>query len=180
MSRLSRPSFRFVLEAVLIVLTAVVTGLMHLSAWAIAAAVFFVWIVAAVIEYWFSKRREQRAAAPAPRPEPEPVVEAPVVAPPVETVRVVPREPEPEPGPEPEPEPEPVAATPPPIAPPGPRNWNLWDIERAQRDRGEPDDEREFLLMYLRDYAGPDGNLPLEFDDLVRESFGELLGAPTG
>ena len=44
MSRLSRPSFRFVLEAVLIVLTAVVTGLMHLSAWAIAAAVFFVWI----------------------------------------------------------------------------------------------------------------------------------------
>jgi hypothetical protein len=73
----------------------------------------------------------------------------------------------------------PVAYEPVPVAPPRPRNWNLWDVERALRDRG-PDEEREYLLMYLRDDAGPDGQLPLEFDDLVRESFGELLGAPTG
>jgi hypothetical protein len=33
-------------------------------------------------------------------------------------------------------------------------------------------------LHYLREYAGPDGMLPLDFDGLVRESFGELLGTP--
>ena len=32
--------------------------------------------------------------------------------------------------------------------------------------------------MYLRDYAGPDGTLPIDFDELVRESFGDVLGTP--
>ena len=39
------------------------------------------------------------------------------------------------------------------------------------------DEERTFLLMYLREFAGPDGLLPLDFDGLVRDSFGELVGA---
>jgi hypothetical protein len=62
-----------------------------------------------------------------------------------------------------------------------PREWNLWDLERAVRDAAgedaERDEERSFLLMYLRDYAGPDGSLPASFDPLVRDSFGDLLGS---
>ena len=84
------------------------------------------------------------------------------------------RKPRVAPGPVPEP-----AAAPAPAPPSGPRNWNLWEIERAVRERGALDEEREYLLIYLRDYAGTDGRLPLEFHELVRESFGELLGTPT-
>ena len=73
--------------------------------------------------------------------------------------------------PEPEPELVPVVA----------RQWNLWELESALRGRGEAkEEEEEFLLLYLRDYAGADGVLPLDFDGLVRESFGELLGTSTG
>jgi hypothetical protein len=104
----------------------------------------------------------------------------------VELVVVPPLPPEPEP----EPEPEPV-----PVAPPeadggavvelplrgGPREWNLWDIERRARERyGEDhyrDEEWLALLVYLREYASPDGMLPADFDDLIRSSFGELLTA---
>ena len=39
------------------------------------------------------------------------------------------------------------------------------------------DEERTFLLMYLREFAGPDGLLPDDFDSLVRDSFGDLVGA---
>jgi hypothetical protein len=31
--------------------------------------------------------------------------------------------------------------------------------------------------MYLREFAGPDGSLPADFDGLVRDSFGELVSA---
>jgi len=62
-----------------------------------------------------------------------------------------------------------------------PRSWNLWDLERLSRDAAGADamldEERTFLLMYLREFAGPDGVLPLDFDGLVRDSFGELVGA---
>jgi hypothetical protein len=58
------------------------------------------------------------------------------------------------------------------------RQWNIWELDRAARDSGRIDEERDFLLLYLRDYAGPDGLLPLDFDALVRESFGDLLGTP--
>jgi hypothetical protein len=30
--------------------------------------------------------------------------------------------------------------------------------------------------MYLREFAGPDGELSVDFDALVRDSFGELVG----
>ena len=58
-----------------------------------------------------------------------------------------------------------------------PRSWNVWELDRVLKDSGGASEEREFLLLYLRDYAGPDGTLPLDFDGLVRESFGDLLGA---
>jgi len=62
-----------------------------------------------------------------------------------------------------------------------PRQWNLWDLERLTREHAGTDEardeERSFLLMYLRDFAGADGLLPIDFDGLVRDSFGELVGA---
>jgi hypothetical protein len=93
--------------------------------------------------------------------------------------------PDPEPEPEPPP-PEPAAAEPDPVVVPigvgaSPREWNLWDLERLSREhagRDEArDEERSFLLMYLRDFAGPDGVLPIDFDGLVRDSFGDLVAA---
>jgi hypothetical protein len=100
-------------------------------------------------------------------------------------------EPEPELGPEPElelardgaeaaePEPAPESVAAPAIWEGPPREWNVFDLERLARegagvDAGR-DEEREFLLLYLRDFAGPDGRLPANFDGLVRDSFGELL-----
>jgi outer membrane biosynthesis protein TonB len=60
-----------------------------------------------------------------------------------------------------------------------PRHWNLWDLERRARDEAQRDplryEEWSYLFVHLRQFATPDGSLPVEFDDLVRESFGELL-----
>ena len=39
------------------------------------------------------------------------------------------------------------------------------------------DEERNYLLMYLREFATSNGALPVDFDPLVRESFGDLLVA---
>jgi hypothetical protein len=117
-------------------------------------------------------------APPAPVPAPAPVAERPALA-------AVPElEPEPEPEPEPAPEPPPTAA-PPAVVPigvgAGPRQWNLWDLERLTREHAGSDplhnEERQFLLLYLREFADGDGLLPVDFDGLVRESFGELVGA---
>jgi hypothetical protein len=62
-----------------------------------------------------------------------------------------------------------------------PREWNLWELERAARDHATDDvarnEERSYLLMYLREFAGPDGTLPTDFDGLVRDAFGDLLHA---
>jgi hypothetical protein len=115
-------------------------------------------------------------SVPEPEPEPEPVPErAPLVAVP-EPVHV------------PEPVPAPVAvAAPEPqtVVPIGvsamPRQWNLWELERLTRESSGDDvvrdEERQFLLMYLREFADSDGQLPVDFDGLVRDSFGELVGA---
>jgi type IV secretory pathway VirB10-like protein len=108
-----------------------------------------------------------------PEPEPAPRLE------PARIVAVPPPPPEPEPEPEAEPEPEParvVAFIP---ANEGPREWNLWELERAARDHATDDvvrnEERSYLLMYLREFAGPDGILPTDFDGLVRDAFGDVL-----
>jgi hypothetical protein len=60
-----------------------------------------------------------------------------------------------------------------------PREWNLWDLERVAREHTSDDvaknEERAYLLIYLREFAGPDGTLPADFDGLVRDAFGDLL-----
>jgi hypothetical protein len=112
-----------------------------------------------------------------PEPEPEPVVRTPLVA-----------VPEPEPALQPEP-----ALPAPSLAPAAAstvvpigvgsaaRRWNLWDLERLTREASggdvARDEERTFLLMYLREFADADGLLPVDFDGLVRDSFGELVGS---
>ena len=121
---------------------------------------------------------ETREAEPSPEPEPGPEQTREPERPRIVSVPALPPEPEPEPELEAEPEePDRVVAFLP--ANDSPREWNLWELERAARDHGGDDvarnEERSYLLMYLRDFAGPDGTLPADFDALVRESFGDLL-----
>jgi hypothetical protein len=110
-------------------------------------------------------------AEPEPEPEPERPPLVAVERPPVP----VPAEPEPEPAAAPD---EGVVALP---LPGGPREWNVWELERLVREHGgvdvAVDEERSYLLVYLREFATPEGTLPLDFDELVRESFGPLLAA---
>ena len=203
-----RPLFgpRTVVEAAFIVAVPVIALEVGLHIWGIvlAGAIGYLLVVLVELAYWYeAKRRSVPAVAVAPEgpvpdtqhvrilraePEPEPVAvaaveatpkpaPAPAPAPP-RLAPVPPPPPEPEPEPVPEPEPElPPAATVSRIG--GPRQWNVWDLERAAREHagGDPiaDEERTFLLLYLRDFAGPDGLLPVDFDDLVRQSFGGLV-----
>jgi hypothetical protein len=123
---------------------------------------------------------------PEPEPPPEP-------APPVPE----PRPPAPEPGeppfrlrsmPPPEPEPEPGqdddVRTPErvvrlPLDAAEPREWNVWELERLAQAAGggdaARDEELTFLLLELRQFANADGQLSVDFDAVVRESFGELI-----
>jgi hypothetical protein len=125
---------------------------------------------------------------PEPEPEPEPEAESepeptPVPSPPkLVAVAALPEPPhwsaEPDPAPfaAAEPEPSPVATL---TLPVHPQEWNVWEIERLARERSGVDlvrdEEWGYLLIYLREFASPDGLLPLGFDALVRESFGELV-----
>lgn len=59
-----------------------------------------------------------------------------------------------------------------------PRAWNLWDLERLAETMNGGDaraEERALLLLHMRDFADPAGNLPPEFDPLVRDAFGAEL-----
>ena len=175
---------RFLLEATFLVLIAVAAGLAGLDAIWIGVVMFGAWLLVAMIERSGSRRLRARAEAGAPEPHPEP--EAPVES-----------EPEPEPEPEPEVEPEPapvlVAAPPPPPEPEpepepavvplvlrdsSPRTWNLWELERLAETMNGDDiaaEERTLLLMHLREFADASGDLPVEFDPLVRDAFGAGL-----
>jgi type IV secretory pathway VirB10-like protein len=191
---------RFLIEAGFIIAVAVIAGIERLSTWWIIAVVAAAWIIVAIVEIALWARqvvaRQPRATQevapilgappaarpavvvrpeppPERRPEPEPVWEPPRIA------AVPPPPPEPPPEPEFEPQPEPtrvLAFTP---ANDAPREWNLWELERAARDHGGDDvaqaEERSYLLMYLREFAGPDGVLPADFDGLVRDAFGDVL-----
>jgi hypothetical protein len=112
---------------------------------------------------------EELEPEPEPEPEPDP-------SPPLPPPQVVPP-----PAPAPEAEPQPAATRVAEVPIRGPREWNLWDLERRAREQvgRDPlrDEERGALFVYLREYAAPDGMLPVDFDELVRESFGELLTA---
>ena len=132
-------------------------------------------------------------AAPEPEPEPEPVpvVAAPVQPPPAPVRSMEPVAPPERPRPTVVPAPpppevvRPAAAAPPPPQPSvtrlssrrrDPRQWNLWELERLVRDAPPLQaEEWHYLFVNLRRFAEPDGALPVEFDSLVRESFGPLL-----
>jgi hypothetical protein len=112
-------------------------------------------------------------AKPAEPPAEAPRVEAPPRPPAVE----VPAEP-PRVGRAALPPPEPPRVPPAPPAPP--REWNIWELEsRAREQAGDRsrDEEWAALFMFLREHANADGVLPIQFDDLVRESFSELIQA---
>ncbi|MBA3735974.1 MAG: hypothetical protein H0W90_12410 [Actinobacteria bacterium] len=170
------------------------------GAWLIVAAVeIAVWARNVVAR---QPRAVEEPADLAPAPAPAHASRPPVVVRPQPAVET--REPEPESEPEPEAEPEPerkpgsprIVAVPshepepePELEPErvvaylpmndSPREWNLRELERAARDQGgdnvAQNEERSYLLMYLREFAGPDGILPADFDALVRESFGDVL-----
>jgi hypothetical protein len=112
-------------------------------------------------------RTPEQESEPAPPPPPPHITAAPPLPP----------EPEPESAPEPVEEPAPAVAYLP--ISDSPREWNLWELERATRDHAGDDvarnEERSYLLMYLREFAGPDGVLPTDFDGLVRDAFGDVL-----
>jgi outer membrane biosynthesis protein TonB len=203
-----RPLFgpRTVVEAAFLVAVPVIALEVGLKWYAIVAAGAVAYLLVLAVEAALWREGKRGAVAPAavapepaiseveqhvrviraePEPEPEPVAVPAAVeaAPEPEPPRLV-SVPEPEPvpvhvpaiEPEPEPEPMPAAAV---IRIGGPRQWNVWDLERVAREHagGDPvaDEERTFLLMYLRDFAGADGLLPADFDDLVRQSFGGLV-----
>ena len=56
-----------------------------------------------------------------------------------------------------------------------PREWNVWELERlvSAAEGGDPakDEERALLVMSLRQFADASGDLPVDFDPLVREAF---------
>jgi len=177
---------RFLVEAGFIIAVAVVAGVAKLSTVWIVVVMAVAWLIVAAVEITISRRRAPLQAQPVvsePEPEPEPQP-APVMQEPErprpQVVAVPAPEPEPEPEPEVfEPEPEPVVAFIPRNA--EPREWNLWELERLARNEAggdvARDEERSYLLMYLREFAGADGTLPADFDGLVRDAFGDLLHA---
>jgi hypothetical protein len=130
----------------------------------------------------FRRSKEQPptpSPEPVPPPAPEPAPPAPAPQPPTpdptpptpELRTVLSSDPEPAAGLEPEP---PVTRIP---LNGGPREWNVWELERLARDGEARDEEVAFLLLELRQFANAHGQLPVSFDPVIRESFGELLYA---
>jgi hypothetical protein len=115
------------------------------------------------------------ATEPAPQPEPKPEPEhEPELQP--ERERVLVAAPPAPPEPEPQLEPVPVVV---PLVPRDttPRTWNLWELERLAETMNSDAaaEERRLLLMHLREFADASGDLPVEFDTLVRDAFGTDL-----
>ena len=160
---------RFLLEAALIVDVATIAWYEDFSKAGIVASIAGMWLLVALAEWLLSRRERERpvdvnlGARHVPGTEPGPGAEPadadvspPAPAPAAEGVVALPAGAE-------------------------PREWNVWELERASREAAGSDvardEERSFLLMYLREFADPDGMLPVTFDPLVRETFGDLLGA---
>jgi hypothetical protein len=166
---------RFLLEAAFIVDVAALVWYEDVSKLGIVAAIAAAWLLVALAEWLLSRRELERPVDARHVPYAEPAEE--------DTSPLAPVAPLPKPEPEPEPESPPSAAervvTLP--APAEPREWNLWELERVVRETAGADvardEERSFLLMYMREFADPDGMLPATFDPLVRETFGDVLGA---
>src|SRR5690349_12389798 len=189
--RVSLSLVRFLLEAAFLVLVAAAAGLAGLSALWIGVIMFGAWALVALVERSGSRRRARSRETPdaEPAPAPEPAPELAVVEEPEPEAEPEP-EPEPEPvlelapppPPEPEPAPEPEPEPPPAVVPlvlhdPTPRAWNLWELERLAEglNGGEAAEERTLLLLHMRQFADASGDLPVEFDPLVRDTFGADL-----
>jgi hypothetical protein len=199
---------RFLIEAGFIVAVAVVAGIERYSTVTIVLLVGAAWLLVACVEFVTALARKRTLAkqvapveprrapvltppiAVEPEPEPSPTPEAEQAPEPEPAEVPVPSQPTlvavPPPPPEPEPEPEPVQEPEPQVVSlavrrDGPREWNLWELERLARDHAGDDvardEERSFLLMYLREFANSEGMLPADFDGVVRESFGDVLDA---
>jgi hypothetical protein len=60
-----------------------------------------------------------------------------------------------------------------------PREWNIWELERVANESVASDgalhEELGFLLLELRQFANAEGRLPVSFDPVVRETFGDLV-----
>ena len=122
-------------------------------------------------------RRGRASVEPAVEPEPVPAPE-PQQEP--EPERVLAAAPSPPPQREPDPEREPEAESavvPLVLRDTTPRTWNLWELERlAATMKGDAAaEERTLLLVSLRQFANASGDLPVEFDSLVRDAFGADL-----
>ena len=173
---------RFLVEAAFIALVAALVWYEDVAKAGILGAIAGAWLLVALAEWLLSRRERERPVGARHVPGTEPAEE--------DTSPLVPVAPlpEPEPGHEREPEPE-LEPPPPPAAervvtlpaPAEPRAWNVWELERVARETAGADvardEERSFLLMYLREFADPDGMLSVPFDPLVREAFGDVLGA---
>jgi hypothetical protein len=196
---------RFLLEAGFLVLVAAATGLARLSALWIGVVMFGAWLLVAFVERSGAhgarrlhaheaepEAKPEEQTKPEPEPEPAPTAvaerEAPAQPPEPEPVpepeAVLVALPPPEPDPVPEPEPESESEPEPEVVPlvlrdTTPRTWNVWELERIAHDRHgrEPalDEERALLVLHLREFANASGDLPVEFDPLVREAFGADL-----
>jgi hypothetical protein len=169
---------RFLLEATFLILIAAAAGLAGLEAVWIGVVMFGAWLLVALVERAGSRRGRPSAepdVEPEPQPEPEPQRE-PAAAPVLTAAPPPPPEPEPEPEPAQEPEPLP-AVVPLVLRDTTPRKWNLWELERlAQQMNGDAAaEERTILLVNLREFADPSGDLPVQFDELVRDAFGAGL-----
>jgi hypothetical protein len=139
---------------------------------------FGAWLLVALVERAGSRRGRpsvEPVAEPESQPEPVPEPE-PEREPEPEPARVLVAAPPPPPEPEPEPEPSP-AVVPLVLRDTTPRTWNLWELERlaGQMNGDAAAEERTILLVNLREFADPSGDLPVEFDGLVRDAFGAGL-----
>ena len=193
---------RFLLEVGFIVVVAVGAGLAELDVPMIVLLIGLAWLLVAFVEWsaWQEAARTRPSEADVAIPTATEVLHAAAVG--AEDERTSVREAAPDlaedlerpvaaaaraaeepPAPIDEP-PAPVAqeqGQPAPAGSDGPRQWNIWYLERIVRERAGGDalrdEERAALLMYLREFANADGLLPVDFDGLVRESFDELIGS---
>jgi len=153
---------------------------------------FGAWLLVALVERGGSRRGRASAALPEaerelepepqPEPDPEPAPEpTPEPEPEPERRPELAAVPPPPPEPEPEPEPEP-AVVPLVLRDTTPRTWNIWELERLAEtmDGDAAAEERALLLVHLREFANASGDLPVEFDGLVRDAFGADLAGLAG
>jgi hypothetical protein len=178
---LRRPLPRFLLWALVLAGVAVATGLGGLAWWWIVLIELAAWALVTLAERAISNRLRSPAGPRQWEVAVAPAAAAPADVAPTEQPNAV------------APAPEPVASAAGPAEQPrrrlglppvrtmparqqqrAPVRWNIWSLERVAREHPESE-ELGYLVLSLRDFADSAGQLPADFDPLVRESFGDLL-----